>query len=84
MARARFDKQLRRVFTFITGLTVAVGVIAILSNRYLVESHQTLIQDNLPAAALTRQIQADSTYLATLAGSFTDVGNVGRSHHAHR
>jgi len=64
------------VFTFITGLTVAVGVIAILSNRYLVESHQALIQDNLPAAALTRQIQADSSYLATLAGAFADVGNV--------
>ncbi len=76
MARARFDKQLRRVFTFITGLTVAVGIVAILSNRYLVQSHQALIQDNLPAAALTRQIRADSTYLATLAGSFTDVGNV--------
>ncbi len=75
MARARFDKQLRRVFTFITGLTVAVGVIAILSNRYLVQSHQALIQDNLPAAALTRQIQAESTYLATLAVSFADVGN---------
>ena len=64
------------MFTFITGLTVAVGVIAILSNRYLVESHQALIQSNLPAAALTRQIQADSTTLATLAGAFTDVGNV--------
>ena len=60
MRRAGFDKQLRRVFTFITGLTVLVGVVAILSNRYLVENHRALIQNNLPAAALTRQIQADS------------------------
>ncbi|PIE08696.1 MAG: hybrid sensor histidine kinase/response regulator [Rhodobacterales bacterium] len=76
MARARFDKQLRRVISFITGLTVAVGLAAILSNRYLVDSHQALIRNNLPAAALTRQIQADSTHLASLGRAFADVGNV--------
>ena len=76
MAQARFDNQLRRVFTFITGLTVLVGVFAIGSNRYLVETHRALIQNNLPAAALTRQIQADASYVATLATSFADVGTV--------
>jgi two-component system, OmpR family, sensor histidine kinase TorS len=75
MARARFDRQLRRVFTFISGLTVLVGITAIVSNRYLVETHRALIQNNLPAAALTRQIQADTVYVATLATSFTEVGS---------
>lgn len=75
MARARFDKQLRRVFTFITGLTVLVGLFAIVSNRYLVETHRALIQDNLPAAALTRQVQADSAFVATLATAFAEMGN---------
>lgn len=63
------------MFTFITGLTVLVGTFAIVSNRYLVETHRALIQDNLPAAALTRQIQADSAFVATLATSLADVGN---------
>ena len=63
------------MFTFITGLTVLVGVVAILSNRYLVENHRALIQNNLPAAALTRQIQADSTYVASLGTAFTEVSD---------
>jgi len=49
---------------------------AILSNRYLLESHRSLIQDSLPAAALTRDIQANAAYLATLARTFPDVGTV--------
>ncbi len=65
------------MFTFITGLTVLVGLVAIGSNRYLVEAHRALIQNNLPAAALTRQIQADSSYVATVATAFTEVATVG-------
>lgn len=53
-----------------------VGIVAIFSNRYLVETHRALIQDNLPAANLTRQIQADSAYLVKLAGAVPDIADV--------
>ncbi|PLX38234.1 MAG: hypothetical protein C0606_08440 [Hyphomicrobiales bacterium] len=75
MRRAGFDKQLRRVFAFITVLTVLVAAVAIGSIWYLTENHRALVQENLPAAALAREIQADSAYVASLGTSFTEVGD---------
>jgi len=62
---------------FITGLTVLVGLVAVVSNRYMVGSHRALIQDNLPAAALSRQTQADSTQIARLASTFAQIDDQG-------
>ncbi len=75
MWRSSFHQQLLRVFTFIVGLTVLVSIAAILSNRYLVTTYRTMIQNNLPAAALTRRISEESNFIATIAPSFTEVGN---------
>lgn len=75
MQRARFDQQLLLVFTFIVGLSVVVSAIALMSNWYLSAQQRALIQNNLPAAATARKIADESSFVAVLAPSFSDVND---------
>lgn len=76
MGRIGFDKQLLRVFTFIVSLSVLVSLVALASNWYLSGQQRSLVQDNLPAAALARKISDESVFIAALAPSFSEVGNL--------
>lgn len=75
MQRARFDQQLLLVFTFIVGLSVVVSAIALVSNWYLSAQQRALIQNNLPAAATARKIADESSFVAVLAPSFSEVND---------
>ena len=53
-----------------------VSVTALASIWYLAGQQRALIQDNLPAAALARKISEESVFVAALAPSFSEVGNL--------
>lgn len=57
-------------------LSVLVSLAALGSNLYLTGQQRALIQDNLPAAALARKISDESIFVAALAPSFSEVGNL--------
>lgn len=73
MRRTSFDTQLLRVFAFIVSLLVVVSIIALATNHYLASRHRTLIERNLPAAALAREISDESLYISTLAPAFSKI-----------
>lgn len=75
MQRSRFDQQLLRVFSFILGLSVLVCLIALSASWYLSGRQRTLIQSNLPAASIARNISDKSAFLSVLAPSFDEAGN---------
>ena len=74
MNRTRFDQQLLRVFTFVVSLSIAVSLVALMANRYLSAQQRALIQNNLPAATLAREIVDRAAIVAMLAPSFSEVG----------
>lgn len=76
MQHTRFDQQLLRVFTFIVSLSFLVSLMAIASNLYQSGQQRSLIQNNLPAAGLARTISDSSVFIAALAPSFSEVGNL--------
>ncbi len=76
MRQIGFDKQLLRVFTFIVSLSVLVSLVALGSNWYLSGQQRALIQNNLPALSLARKISDESVFVAALAPSFSEVGNL--------
>ena len=76
MRQVGFDKQLLRVFTFIVSLSVLVSLAALGSNWYLFGQQRALIQNNLPAASLARKISDEIVFIAALAPSFSEVGNL--------
>lgn len=77
MRRTSFDTQLLRVFALIVSLLVVVSVTSLTTNHYLASRHRTLIESNLPAAALAREISDESLYVATLAPAFPRIGGLG-------
>jgi len=76
MRQVGFDKQLLRVFTFIVSLSVLVSLAALGSNWYVFGQQRALIQNNLPAASLASKISDKSVFIAALAPSFSEVGNL--------
>ncbi|MBT2132518.1 ATP-binding protein [Aliiroseovarius lamellibrachiae] len=76
MRQIGFDKQLLRVFTFIVSLSVLVSLVALGANWYLSGQQRALIQNNLPALSLARKISDESVFVAALAPSFSEVGNL--------
>lgn len=57
-------------------LSVLVSLAALGSNWYLFGQQRALIQNNLPAASLARKISDESVFIAALAPSFSEVGNL--------
>lgn len=73
MQSTRFDKQLLRIFSFIVGLVLLASLLAVVSNAYLAARQRALIQDNLPASALARNVLDAAGFIAALAPTFPDV-----------
>ncbi|NNV17136.1 response regulator [Roseobacter sp. HKCCD9010] len=51
-------------------LAVMVGVAAVVVNRYVIQSHDTLIQSNLPRIQLASEIGADVEFVGTVSTAF--------------
>lgn len=60
MASRRFDKQLRFAFTALSALTLVVGLLSMGINRYLINSHDTLLSDTMPTLRLAERVGADA------------------------
>ena len=70
MRQTKFDTRLIQILSAMAALALMVGVVAIAVNRYLVQSHTELIQNNLPAMELASQIGASAEVVGTLAVAF--------------
>ena len=71
------DTVMLRVFAFIVSVLVVVSMIALATNRHLANRHRTLIESNLPAASLAREISDESLHIATLAPTFSKIDGLG-------
>jgi two-component system sensor histidine kinase TorS len=77
MRQTRFDTRLIQILSAMAVLSIMVGVAAIGVNRYLVQSHDALIETALPAVARASQIAASGEAIGTLATAFVQA-NTGR------
>ncbi|WJY20951.1 hypothetical protein QTA57_14220 [Fontisubflavum oceani] len=70
MFQSRFDTRLILILSAMGLLAVMVGVAAVVVNRYVIQSHDTLIQSNLPRIQLASEIGADVEFVGTVSTAF--------------
>ncbi|WP_193142809.1 ATP-binding protein [Meridianimarinicoccus sp. MJW13] len=75
MRRTSFDTRLIQILGAMGALAIMVGLAAIGVNRYLVRTQDSLVQESLPAIALTSRIDASTQLVGSLASTFVQAGS---------
>ena len=75
MRQARFDTRLIQVLSAMAALSIMVGLAAIGVNRYLIHSHDALMDASLPAIERASQVGAATEVVGSLAAALVQADN---------